>query len=198
MSQQTNPIELASSTQLMRWARQERTALMASYLQRAAIGIAASLGDCVRYFGKLVRGAAHELYLRNATRTLQQFDDRKDRFASGRDRTRSAQWPVGNAEDGRKSDEESATSRCLNHPRRPICLWLSVQRKRAPTYTTKIMEAEMNENLPFVWRKNYHKEGGWQEKLLEIAHERARRYLSRAAATATRPRKKSRQRTHLH
>ena len=49
---------------------------MASYLQRAAIGIAASLGDCVRYFGKLVRGAAHELYLRNATRTLQQFDDR--------------------------------------------------------------------------------------------------------------------------
>ncbi|MFZ1209721.1 MAG: DUF1127 domain-containing protein [Pseudolabrys sp.] len=76
MSQQTNPIELASSTQLMRWARQERTALMASYLQRAAIGIAASLGDCVRYFGKLVRGAAHELYLRNATRTLQQFDDR--------------------------------------------------------------------------------------------------------------------------
>jgi hypothetical protein len=60
------------------------------------------------------------------------------------------------------------------------------------------MEAEMNENLPFVWRKNYHKEGGWQEKLLEIAHERARRYLSRAATTATRPRKKSRQRTHLH
>ena len=51
MSQQTNPIELASSTQLMRWARQERTALMASFLQRAAIGIAASLGDCVRYFG---------------------------------------------------------------------------------------------------------------------------------------------------
>ena len=31
MSQQTNPIELASSTQLMRWARQERTALMASF-----------------------------------------------------------------------------------------------------------------------------------------------------------------------
>lgn len=76
MSQQTNPIELASSTQLMRWARQERTALMASYLQSAAIDVATSLGDCVRYFGKLVRGAAHELYLRNATRTLQQFDDR--------------------------------------------------------------------------------------------------------------------------
>jgi uncharacterized protein YjiS (DUF1127 family) len=76
MSRQTNPIELVSTDQLVRWARQERTALMASFLQRAAIGIAASLGDCVRYFGKLVRGAAHELYLRNATRTLQQFDDR--------------------------------------------------------------------------------------------------------------------------
>jgi hypothetical protein len=49
------------------------------------------------------------------------------------------------------------------------------------------MEAQMNENLPFVWRKNYHNEGGWQ-KLLEIAHERARQYFSRAAATATRPR----------
>ena len=56
----------------------------------------------------------------------------------------------------------------------------------------------MNENLPFVWRKNYHNEGGWQKNLLEIAHERARRYLSRAAATATRPRKKSRQQTNLH
>ena len=73
---QTNPIELVSSNQLMRWARQERTALMASYLQRAAIGVATSLGDCVRYFGKLARGTAHELYLRKATRTLQQFDDR--------------------------------------------------------------------------------------------------------------------------
>ena len=76
MSRQTNPIEPMSSNQLMHWARQERTALMASYLQSAAIYVATSLGDCVRYFGKLVRGAAHELYLRNATRTLQQFDNR--------------------------------------------------------------------------------------------------------------------------
>ena len=76
MSRQTSPIELMSSNQLMRSARQERTALMVSYLQSAAIGVATSLGDCVRYFGKLARGAAHELYLRNATRTLQQFDDR--------------------------------------------------------------------------------------------------------------------------
>ena len=73
MSRQTNPIEPMSSNQLMHWARQERTALMASYLQSAAIDVATSL---VRYFGKLARGAAQELYLRNATRTLQQFDDR--------------------------------------------------------------------------------------------------------------------------
>lgn len=76
MSGPTNPIEPISSYQLMRWARQERTALMASYLQNVAIYLAASLRDCVRYFGKLARRAAHELYLRNATRTLQQFDDR--------------------------------------------------------------------------------------------------------------------------
>lgn len=76
MSGPTNPIETISSYQLMRWARQERTALMASYLQNVAIYLATSLGDCMRYFGKLARHAAHELYLRNATRTLQQFDDR--------------------------------------------------------------------------------------------------------------------------
>jgi len=43
------------------------------------------------------------------------------------------------------------------------------------------MEAQMNENLPFVWRKIYHNEGDWHERLLEIAHENARQYLSRAA-----------------
>ena len=46
----------------------------------------------------------------------------------------------------------------------------------------------MNENLPFVWRKNYHNEGDWHERLLEIAHKNARQYLSRAAATATKSR----------
>jgi uncharacterized protein YjiS (DUF1127 family) len=76
MSRPTNPIEPLSSYQLMRWARQERDALMASYLQSVAIYLATLLGDCARYFGKLARRAAHELYLRNATRTLQQFDDR--------------------------------------------------------------------------------------------------------------------------
>jgi uncharacterized protein YjiS (DUF1127 family) len=76
MSGQTNPIEPMSSYQLMRWARQERTALMASCLQTVAIYLATSLADCVRYFGKLARRTAHELYLRHATRTLQQFDDR--------------------------------------------------------------------------------------------------------------------------
>jgi hypothetical protein len=44
----------------------------------------------------------------------------------------------------------------------------------------------MNENVPFVWRKNYHNEGAGHEKLLDIAHEKARQYLSRAAATAMR------------
>lgn len=43
----------------------------------------------------------------------------------------------------------------------------------------------MNQDVPFVWRKNYHSEGGSHEKLLEIAHEKAREYLSRAAAAAT-------------
>ena len=39
----------------------------------------------------------------------------------------------------------------------------------------------MNENVPFVWRKNYHNEGGSHENLLQIAYENARQYLSRAA-----------------
>jgi uncharacterized protein YjiS (DUF1127 family) len=73
MSGQTNPIEPMSSYQLRRWARQERSVLMASYLQSVAIYLAT---DCVRYLGKLARRAAHELYLRHATQTLQQFDDR--------------------------------------------------------------------------------------------------------------------------
>jgi uncharacterized protein YjiS (DUF1127 family) len=76
MSGPTNPIETISSHQLMRWAHQARAALMAHYLRSAAIYLATSLGDCMRYFGKLARRVAHELYLRNATRTLQQFDDR--------------------------------------------------------------------------------------------------------------------------
>ena len=37
---------------------------------------ATALRGCVRYFGKLAGRVARELYLRNATRTLQQFDDR--------------------------------------------------------------------------------------------------------------------------
>ena len=76
MSRQTNSIEPMSSYQLVRWARRERAELMASCLQSAAIYVAISLRDCVRYFAKLARRAAHELYLWNAARTLQQFDDR--------------------------------------------------------------------------------------------------------------------------
>jgi hypothetical protein len=39
----------------------------------------------------------------------------------------------------------------------------------------------MNENVPFIWRKNYRNEAASPEKLLENAHEKARQYLSRAA-----------------
>jgi len=74
MSRQTSPVEPMSSYQLMRWARRERAGVMASCLQRAATHVAVSFR--VRYFANLARRAAHELYLWNAARTLQQFDDR--------------------------------------------------------------------------------------------------------------------------
>jgi len=76
MSEQTNPIEPMSSYQLMRWARQERSALMADYLRSAAFQLPSSLGSYLRYFSKLARRLSRELYLRSVTRTLQQFDDR--------------------------------------------------------------------------------------------------------------------------
>ena len=75
MSEYTNSIEPMSSYQLMRWARRERSALVAAYMRSAAFHLATSLGVYVQYFGKLARRLAHELYLRNAARTLQQFDD---------------------------------------------------------------------------------------------------------------------------
>jgi uncharacterized protein YjiS (DUF1127 family) len=75
MSEQTNPIEPMSSHQLMRWARQERSALMAQYVRSAAFHLTSSLGSYLRYFAKLARRLSYELYLRNVTRTLQQFDE---------------------------------------------------------------------------------------------------------------------------
>jgi hypothetical protein len=43
----------------------------------------------------------------------------------------------------------------------------------------------MNEKLPFIWRKYYRNEATASEKVsLEIAHEQARQYLSRATAAA--------------
>ena len=75
MSEQTNPIEPMSSEQLMRWARQERNALMADYVRSAALHLTSSLGSYLRYFARLARRLSYELYLRNVTRTLQQFDD---------------------------------------------------------------------------------------------------------------------------
>ena len=74
MSEQTNPVEPMSSEQLMRWARQERNALMAHYV-RSVFHLTSSLGSSLRYFAKLARRLSYELYLRNVTRTLQQFDD---------------------------------------------------------------------------------------------------------------------------
>ena len=40
----------------------------------------------------------------------------------------------------------------------------------------------MNENVPFIWRKNYRNVAASPEKVLENAHEKARQYLSRATA----------------
>ena len=76
MPEQTKPIERMSSYHLMRWARQERNAPVVSYMRSAALFLSSSLEGYVRYFGKLARRLAHEVYLRSATRTLQQFDDR--------------------------------------------------------------------------------------------------------------------------
>ena len=39
----------------------------------------------------------------------------------------------------------------------------------------------MNENVPYTWRVNYQNNMASPEKVLEIAHEKARQYLSRAA-----------------
>jgi len=75
MSEQNNPIEPMSSDQLMRWARQERNALMAEYVRSAVFHLTSSLGSSLRYFAKLARRLSYELYLRNVTRTLQHFDD---------------------------------------------------------------------------------------------------------------------------
>ena len=76
MARQVNSIEPLSSYELVCWARQERSALVASSLHSAVIYVAILLSGFARYSAKLARGAAHELYLWNAARTLQQFDDR--------------------------------------------------------------------------------------------------------------------------
>jgi hypothetical protein len=43
----------------------------------------------------------------------------------------------------------------------------------------------MNEKLPYIWRKNYRNEAASPEKVLEIAHAKAREYLSRAVAAVS-------------
>jgi uncharacterized protein YjiS (DUF1127 family) len=76
MSEQIKSIERMSSYHRMRRERQERNAQVAAYLRRAALFLLNLPGVYVRYFGKLACRLAHEVYVRNATRTLQQFDDR--------------------------------------------------------------------------------------------------------------------------
>ena len=39
----------------------------------------------------------------------------------------------------------------------------------------------MNENVPYIWRANYRNNLTQPEKVLEIAHRKARQYLNRAA-----------------
>jgi hypothetical protein len=43
----------------------------------------------------------------------------------------------------------------------------------------------MNENVPYIWRKNYRNEAASSEKVFETAHEQARAYLNRAVPTAS-------------
>jgi uncharacterized protein YjiS (DUF1127 family) len=76
MFEQPNPVERPSSYQLTRWARRERSALMAVYLRSAASFIAASLRGYTQNIGEFARRVAHEQYVRNAVRILRQFDDR--------------------------------------------------------------------------------------------------------------------------
>ena len=44
----------------------------------------------------------------------------------------------------------------------------------------------MNDNVPYIWRKDYRNQAASPEKVLEIAHEQARDYLSRAVAKTSR------------
>jgi hypothetical protein len=43
----------------------------------------------------------------------------------------------------------------------------------------------MNENVPYIWRKNYRNEAASPEKVLDVAHDKASQYLRQAAAMAT-------------
>jgi hypothetical protein len=43
----------------------------------------------------------------------------------------------------------------------------------------------MNENVPYIWRKNYRNEAASPEKVLDVSHDKASQYLRQAAAMAT-------------
>ena len=53
----------------------------------------------------------------------------------------------------------------------------------------QLAETNMSENVPFIWRKNYRNELALPEKVLEHAHEKARRYLRRAFEIKVRSKK---------
>jgi hypothetical protein len=50
---------------------------------------------------------------------------------------------------------------------------------------SSLEEMTMNENVAYIWRVNYRNNLAQPEKVLEIAHRKAREFLSRAA-TSTR------------
>jgi hypothetical protein len=51
----------------------------------------------------------------------------------------------------------------------------------------------MNQHVPYIWRKNYRNDAAAPEKMLEIAHEKARKILGSAINIDE---MKSRQQTH--
>jgi ATP-binding cassette, subfamily B, bacterial CvaB/MchF/RaxB len=60
-------------------------------------------------------------------------------------------------------------------------------KKKSISYSVRSAHKEtMNNDVPYVWRKNYSNNGTWPEKVLQTAHEKARQCLNRAAASSTR------------
>jgi len=58
-------------------------------------------------------------------------------------------------------------------------------KKKTKNYNARSAHKEttINNDVPYIWRKNYSSNGTWPEKGLQTAHEKARQYLNRAAAS---------------